>query len=114
MVAHAYASVDRQRAYLTARLGPADARAFLARMRLGSTSSVRAPGLPLGYSFVVFSLQEDLEAALAMANRASRLALRHFQSGVTWSSKRDGTPVTEADRAVEELLRQDLRERRPW
>ena len=63
--------------------------------------------------FRVFNLQEDLDAALAMASRASHLALRYFQMGVAWSSKRDGSPVTEADRAVEELLRQELGERRP-
>lgn len=56
---------------------------------------------------------EDLRLAFASADAAAELALAHFRSGVSTSLKADGTPVTEADRAVENLLREELAAARP-
>lgn len=57
--------------------------------------------------------EDDLVAALAMVDHASRLALDQFRRGVAVTSKPDGSPVSEADREVERLLRQEIRERWP-
>ena len=51
---------------------------------------------------------EDLELALRCSDAAAALALTYFDDGVEASMKADGTPVTEADRAVEHLLREML------
>jgi histidinol-phosphatase len=56
---------------------------------------------------------KDLEVAFEVANRAAALALRYFETGVTATPKADGSPVTEADLAVERLLREALRDLRP-
>jgi histidinol-phosphatase len=52
--------------------------------------------------------QADLELALRCSDEAAALALTYFDAGVEASLKADGSPVTEADRAVERLLRQML------
>jgi histidinol-phosphatase len=56
---------------------------------------------------------DDLQLAFATADLAAELALAHFESGVSTTLKADGTPVTEADRAVERLLRETLSSARP-
>ncbi len=56
---------------------------------------------------------DDLQLAFDASDRAADLALAHFESGVSATLKADGTPVTEADRAVERLLRETLSEARP-
>jgi histidinol-phosphatase len=56
---------------------------------------------------------DDLQLAFAAANLAAELALCHFESGVSTTLKADGTPVTEADGAVELLLRETLSLARP-
>lgn len=48
----------------------------------------------------------DLELALRCSDAAAELALTYFDRGVETATKADGTPVTEADRAVEHLLRE--------
>jgi len=50
----------------------------------------------------------DLRLALRCSDLAGELALRYFESGVASTLKGDGTPVTEADRAVERLLQATL------
>ena len=50
----------------------------------------------------------DLQTALLASDRAGSLALEYFQRGVEARMKADGSPVTEADRAVEHLLREQL------
>jgi len=52
--------------------------------------------------------QADLELALRCSDAAADLALGYFEAGVEVSTKADGSPVTEADRAVEQLLREML------
>jgi histidinol-phosphatase len=55
-----------------------------------------------------------LDEAVALAREAGRLTLRWFQSrdlGV--DRKGDGTPVTEADRAAERFLRDEINRRHP-
>ncbi len=56
---------------------------------------------------------DDLHLAFEVSDRASELALAHFRAGVTATLKADGTPVTEADRAVERLLRELVSAARP-
>ena len=56
---------------------------------------------------------DDLQLAFDTSELAAELALAHFESGVSATLKADGTPVTEADRAVERLLRDTLSEARP-
>jgi histidinol-phosphatase len=56
---------------------------------------------------------DDLQLAFDTSDLAADLALAHFESGVSATLKADGTPVTEADRAVERLLRETLSQARP-
>lgn len=56
---------------------------------------------------------DDLQLAFDASDLAAELALGHFKSGVSATLKTDGTPVTEADRAVECLLRETLSQARP-
>ena len=56
---------------------------------------------------------DDLQLAFDTADLAADLALAHFEAGVPATLKADGTPVTEADRAVERLLRETLEQARP-
>jgi histidinol-phosphatase len=57
---------------------------------------------------------DDLALALHLADLADEITLRHFRSErlQTWT-KPDLTPVTEADRAVEQVLREHLAGERP-
>ena len=54
-----------------------------------------------------------LEAAADVARVAGDTALRHFRPGIAVETKRDGTPVTAADRAAEWAAREWLRARFP-
>lgn len=51
---------------------------------------------------------EDLSVAVHCSDIAGRLALEYFLAGVQATVKDDGSPVTEADLAVEDLLRTEL------
>ena len=55
----------------------------------------------------------DLDLALALADAADALTLPAFDRGAAAVAKADGTPVTEADRAVERALRERLGAERP-
>jgi histidinol-phosphatase len=50
----------------------------------------------------------DLVVAVRCSDAAAALALGYFERGVEASPKADGSPITEADRAVERLLRRTL------
>ena len=54
-----------------------------------------------------------LDEATDLARRAGRLTLEWYRPSVEVMTKRDGSPVTEADRAAEQLLRSELTERHP-
>ncbi|MFC4604471.1 inositol monophosphatase family protein [Rhodococcus kronopolitis] len=56
---------------------------------------------------------DDLRLAFDASDLAAELAMVHFEAGVSATLKDDGTPVTEADRAVERLLRATLTGERP-
>lgn len=56
---------------------------------------------------------DDLGLAFYASDVAAELALAQFEAGVPATLKADGTPVTEADRAVERLLRATLSKARP-
>ena len=58
-------------------------------------------------------MSPDLELALALADAAHAIALESFGTQLTVETKPDLTPVTEADRAVEDELRRRLAESRP-
>lgn len=56
----------------------------------------------------------DLELALAMADAADKLSMQYYRSkDLVITTKPDATPVTEADQAVERLLRETLGTQRP-
>ncbi len=58
--------------------------------------------------------EELLTEAVALIREAGELTLRWFGSaGLTVDKKDDGTPVTDADRAAERLIRERLEERHP-
>ena len=57
---------------------------------------------------------EVLDIAVDIARRAGQLTLQWFRSSsLTIERKRDGTPVTQADRAAESFIRDELRRRFP-
>ncbi len=56
---------------------------------------------------------DDLRLAFDTSELAANLALEYFETGVSATLKADGTPVTEADRAVEKLIRETLTAARP-
>lgn len=62
---------------------------------------------------VVVDSADDLQLAFDTSDLAADVALGYFQSGVSATPKADGTPVTEADRAVERLIRETLAAARP-
>jgi histidinol-phosphatase len=59
------------------------------------------------------ALDDDLQLAFDVADQAGLLALEHFRTGLEVTPKIDGSPVTEADRAVERLLLAMLGAARP-
>lgn len=60
------------------------------------------------------SYAEDLALALAMADAADALSMQYYRSkDLVITTKPDATPVTEADQAVERLLRETLTAKRP-
>jgi histidinol-phosphatase len=59
-------------------------------------------------------MHPDLELAMEMADGADELTVRHFRSAeLLIDTKPDMTPVTEADRAVEEMVAERLAFSRP-
>lgn len=56
---------------------------------------------------------DDLRLAFEVSDLAAKLALEHAAAGVSTTLKADGSPVTEADHAVERLLRGTIAEARP-
>jgi histidinol-phosphatase len=59
-------------------------------------------------------MHADLELALSLADDADAISLRHYRgSELVVETKADHTPVTEADRAVEQALRDRLGRERP-
>jgi histidinol-phosphatase len=59
-------------------------------------------------------MNEDLRLALALADDADAITMRYFQSAtLAVRTKSDRTPVSEADEAVERLIRERLERERP-
>lgn len=54
-----------------------------------------------------------MEFAVEVAWRAGRLALAHYQTGITAQTKPDASPVTEADRGAEQIARELIETRFP-
>jgi histidinol-phosphatase len=59
------------------------------------------------------SFRADLDIARRLGVLASEIALRYFHRGVSAETKPDGTPVTVADRYIEQTLLQALTRLRP-
>lgn len=57
--------------------------------------------------------REELDFAVELAWRAGRVALAHYQTGIAAEAKPDASPVTEADRGAELLLRELIADRYP-
>lgn len=57
--------------------------------------------------------EDALEFAVSLSHTAGEVALRYFQQDVAVEQKADLSPVTAADREVEQLLRQMIEERFP-
>ncbi len=59
-------------------------------------------------------MTEDLQLALELADEAGKLTLTYFQNtSLKIDEKRDDTPVTEADRKAEQLIRRGIEARYP-
>jgi histidinol-phosphatase len=56
---------------------------------------------------------QELAAMQGWLDATDRIALEHFRVDVPYKSKDDGTPVTEADLAIENVLRQAIEETYP-
>jgi histidinol-phosphatase len=56
---------------------------------------------------------DDVGVAFDISELAAKLALSYFEAGVSVALKADGTQVTDADRAVERLIRESLAVARP-
>lgn len=54
------------------------------------------------------SYERELEAVLGWFDATDQIALEHFRAGPRTEIKRDGTPVTAADRSVEQTLRRAI------
>jgi histidinol-phosphatase len=62
----------------------------------------------------VIGLDSELELALELADVADRISLAHFQSdGLVVETKPDMSPVSEADREVEQAIRRRVAQARP-
>ncbi|HEY8181448.1 MAG TPA: inositol monophosphatase family protein [Thermoanaerobaculia bacterium] len=58
-------------------------------------------------------MNPDLKLALALADISDRITLRHFRGAFSVRTKKDQTPVTEVDEAVERAIRERLDRDRP-
>lgn len=58
-------------------------------------------------------LQSALDFAVEVAWRVGRVALAHYQTGITAESKPDASPVTAADREAEDVARRMIEARYP-
>jgi histidinol-phosphatase len=58
-------------------------------------------------------MNDDLHLALALADEADALTMRHFRASFTVRTKADRTPVTEVDEAVERMIVERLGHERP-
>jgi len=59
-------------------------------------------------------MNDDLRLALALADAADSITMRYFQSAtLSVRTKSDRTPVSEADEAVETMIREQLERERP-
>jgi histidinol phosphatase-like enzyme (inositol monophosphatase family) len=58
-------------------------------------------------------MSPELDFAIQTARLAGETALRYFKSGIGFDRKSDDSPVTVADREVEEFIRQRIKERFP-
>lgn len=59
------------------------------------------------------SMSKELEFALEVVRAAGSVALEYFQNGVSASWKNDNTPVTEADKRCERMIREAVAQQFP-
>ena len=68
----------------------------------------------LSYTLKSMTATEDLELVQQLAAMADGISLRYFAAGsVPTQTKADGSPVTQADREVEQAIRDQLKASRP-
>jgi len=82
-------------------------------IRSSTSGEVPVPGSHQLGSVRPVDGRHDLEVAFKVSDAAAKLALDHFRNGLATTPKADGTPVTEADRAVERLLQGMISSARP-
>ena len=58
-------------------------------------------------------LEDILETATDIAERASKIALSYFRQAILIETKENGTPVTVADKKTEEMIRKELNQAFP-
>jgi histidinol-phosphatase len=58
-------------------------------------------------------MTDDLQLALALADEADAITMRHFRASFAVRTKADRTPVTEVDEAVERMISERLTAERP-
>src|SRR3954452_23624913 len=59
-------------------------------------------------------MNDDLRLALSLADEADAITMRYFQAAtLAVRTKNDRTPVSEADEAVERMIRERLERERP-
>jgi histidinol-phosphatase len=56
---------------------------------------------------------DDLCLALTLADIADSVAMERFRTSIAWECKRDGTPVCDVDRDIEQALARQIMEARP-
>src|SRR3954451_3514267 len=67
-----------------------------------------------GFGLLSRRMNDDLRLALALADDADAITMRYFQSArLAVRTKSDRTPVSEADEAVERMIRERLERERP-
>lgn len=69
------------------------------------------PNVTFGMPQIAFG--RELSFALDICEQAGKVAMSHFVRGITAEKKMDGTPVTEADKECERLIRKAIEERYP-
>jgi len=71
-------------------------------------------GIEHPYTLMSMTATEDLELVQKLADVADGISLRYFAAGaVPTQTKADGSPVTQADREVEQAIRDQVKASRP-
>lgn len=75
--------------------------------------SVRKIGDYMTFGMPQIAFGRELAFALDICEQAGKVAMSHLERGITAESKKDGSPVTAADKECERLIRTAIEERYP-